>query len=328
MQNPFSNFIGVLDDKYILEQEIGSGTSSIVYKVIDSFSFKKYATKVFFDDKKIFFKNEIKFNQIISSSENPFFLKYISSSSGYLELNGTSEMKNYIIFNLCSKGELCDYMQCNRAGFNDTNCKIIMYKLIRAIQELHKMGICHKDLKLQNILLDGDNFQIKIGDFGLSFFTEIKNKKISQFGKFGTKEYMAPEIIKGIKYDGEKADIFSLGIILFILRNYHFPFPNARITSSGNPNQKLYKLIKDNQSNYYWNLLENSGIIKGLSPEFKNLFIKMVAFNPDKRPTLEDILQDEWMKEIINLKEEEFKVYEQNLITELKKREGIINKQK
>ena len=61
-----------------------------------------------------------------------------------------------------------------------------------------------------------------------------------------------------------------------------------------------------------------------LSLDFKKLFIRMVAYDPNKRPTITEILNDDWLKEITNLKPDEFKIYEENLIKELKKREEII----
>jgi serine/threonine protein kinase len=74
--------------------------------------------------------------------------------------------------------------------------------------------------------------------------------------------------------------------------------------------------------------MEKYTITKKLSNEFKNLFIKMVAYNPKERPTIEQVLNDEWFKDITNLKDEEFKKYEQELISKLKEREEIIKKLK
>lgn len=71
--------------------------------------------------------------------------------------------------------------------------------------------------------------------------------------------------------------------------------------------------------------MEKYIITKKLTVEFKNLFIKMVSYNPKERPTIEQILNDDWLKEITNLKEEEFKKYEQALVSELKKREEMFN---
>ena len=230
MEDPDSDYFGVLNCQYILIQEIGDGVSSKVYKSFDYFSEKKedYAIKVFVDASSSM-KKEILFNKTIAKSQKPFFVKYISSSSGYLVTDKTNELKNYIVFEYASKGDLFDYINCGSKGFQEQNCKVMIYKIILSIQALHKIGICHRDIKPQNILLFGDNFEIKICDFGVSSFIYGENGKILQKGIVGTKGYMAPEIIEGKDYDGEKADIFSLGVLLFNLLNGIQPFITAKI---------------------------------------------------------------------------------------------------
>jgi serine/threonine protein kinase len=84
---------------------------------------------------------------------------------------------------------------------------------------LNKNGVCHGDLKLENILYD-PSFNLKIIDFGLS---EHQNTNCLM-GERGTRYYMAPEIIKNQTYDGFKIDIFSLGILMFCLVRGHFPW--------------------------------------------------------------------------------------------------------
>ena len=312
-----SNFYGVLDSQYILEHMMGDGISSKVYKAQDS-SGKEYAIKVF-EKYTSSIEKEILFNKIITSSNSPFFIKYISSSSGFLDTDEFEKNKHYIIFELAQKGELFDYITCNKTGFQETNCKLIMYKILLAIQTLHKIGICHRDIKAQNILLLGDNYEIKICDLGNSSFIYGKNGKVLQKGEFGTVGYMAPEVIEGNEYDGEKADIFSIGVLLFTLRTCSIPFVIPKIIYKGTTKEKLYNYINNN-SNYYWIIRD----LPGLSEEYKNLFIKMVAYDPNKRPTIEEILNDDWMKEITNLKKDEFIQYEKNLIKEFKLREDIM----
>ena len=318
MKESDSDYFGVLNCQYILMHEIGDGGSSKVYKSFDYFTEEEYAIKVF-DDTSSSMEREILFNKIITRSQSPFFVKYISSSSGYLVTDKTHYFKNYIIFELASKGDIFEYINCGAKGFSEQNCKVMFYKIIIPIQALHKMGICHRDIKPQNILLFGDNFEIKICDFGLSSIIYGKSGKNLIRGIVGTKGYQAPEIIKGKDYDGEKADIFSLGVLLFNLLNGIPPFITAEIINKGIIQEQLYKYINKN-SDLYWKTMR----LTGLSLEFKKLFIRMVAYNPNKRPTIKEILSDDWLKEITNLKPNEFKIYEENLIKELKKREEII----
>jgi serine/threonine protein kinase len=325
---PFcSNFNGKLDNHYILEDELASDASYKIYKARDCDSGEIYAAKIF-DKNHYETENEIKFSSLVTQNINPYFQKYITSSEGSIEYNEVRdehEKYKYIIFELCSKGDLYDYIKCTESGLQEKNCKILFYKILKAIQFLHQMGISHNDIKAQKILLDGENFDIKISDLSASSFSKkINGKKMLKTKKVGSDVYMAPEIILGYSYDGEKADIFSLGVLLFFIMNFSPPFPIAKVIKNANSSQKLYSFIKEKKNiNLYWNYMEKYVITKKLTNEFKNLFIKMVSFNPKERPTIEQILNDDWLKDITKLNEEEFKKYEKDLISELKEREEI-----
>ena len=324
------NELGILENRYILLKELGSGGTSNVYKIKDSTNNKEYALKIFHKYENLI-ENEIKINKIITQLNNPFFIKYISSSTGFLIKGETQSLKPYIIFELCSKGNPISYLSYNKTGFEETICKIFFYKILQIVKTLHKMGIYHRDLKLDNFLLDGDCYNIKLGDFGFSsLITMKKNGKAKKLtGQIGTDIYMAPEIFLKVPYDGEKADIFSLGVILFNLRTSKFGFLKAKaVDFATDISAKLYNFIMEKKINTYWKILETNFNINGLSEEFKKLYIKMVSFNPKERPTIEEIYNDEWMKEIKDLNEEEFKTYENELIKELKKREEEMKVQK
>ena len=313
----YSNNLGVLDDKFILTNLIGTGASADVYKAIDNTTGKEYAIKLF--NKSQYFKDEIKFNEIIRKTGNQSFIKYIDSSNGTLVRNETSTQKNYIIFELASKGDLVNYIYCNDMELDEKFYKIIFYEIIKAVEFLHSKGISHRDLKIDNLLVDGDDFKIKISDLGLSsFIFNEKKEKIMLKGKVGSPFYAAPEILMKKPYDGEKIDIFSLGVLLFSMVVGSFGFPSAQI------NNKLYRAIKENKIDHYWDLLAENKRVSKLSEDFKDLYIKMVSFDPNKRPTIEEILKHDWMKEITSLKEEELKALEKELIKEFQKREKII----
>ena len=314
-----SEYCGILDSKYILEYKIGSGAFSKVYKAHSSD--KIFAVKIF-DKYSEAIKEEVeietKFNQKILESKNHtnFFIKYISSSlNGTLDIDGNNEQKCYMVFELASKGNLAHYIKRNKTGLDEKNCKVISYKILKALQALHEVGICHRDIKAENILLDGERFEVKISDFGLSNFIQGQNGKILQKGKVGSYEYMAPEVISGKEYDGEKADIFSAGILIFTLLKSFLPFPVDNITRK----RKNYSIFISKKEERFWNILKDLDV--EFSLEFKDLFKKMVNYKPSDRPTIEEILRHDWMKELTRLNKEEFKKYEDNLIKELKKRE-------
>jgi serine/threonine protein kinase len=331
-KNTCSKELGILDDRYQLIKIIGSGYSSEVYIVEDlQDDNKKYACKIFkrTDD----YHSEVEINEIITKANNSSFIKYITSSVGYLIRNGEKTLKPYIVFELGSKGDVIHYITCNKTGLDEKNSKLMFSKIIAIVKALHKLNICHRDLKLENILFD-ENLNIKLCDFGFSIIIpKNKNGKAKYLtGQYGTPEYTAPEIFENKPYDGEKIDIFSLGVILFNLRVCSFGFTTAKIPQkiprySLNIQEKLYKYIKEKNYPLYWKLLGGFVKLNGISEEFKNLYLKMVAYNPKERPTIEEIYNHEWMKEIRDLNEDEFEEYEKDLIKELKSREEYMNEE-
>ena len=310
----------IIDKRYVLLDTLGSGGFGTVYRVLDLSNGREYALKLMNNNYSVFI-NEVKINKKIKPFNNPFFIKYIDSNTyAYLPEKESRQYDSYIVFELASKGDAISYITHDNLGLNERLSKYFFSKILQIVISLHRIGICHRDLKLDNFLFDGDNFTLKLSDFGFSSLI-IRNKlgkTKKQRGSFGTGCYKAPEVVlekeepKG--YDGEKADIFSLGVILFSLRTCKIGFINAK------SNDDLYKYIKEGKIAEYWSTLKKIGI-DGLSEEFKNLYIKMVSPNPKNRPTLEQIYNDEWLKEIRDLSEEELVNYEKELIAELKRRE-------
>ena len=299
----------ILDNKYIIERYLDYGGFSTVYKVIDITNNTIYALKLFNEDDDTF-KNEVKINKIIKENKNQYCIGFIDSSSEKLE-------QPYIILEFASKGSVLNYITFNGMGFIETFCKILFRKILIIVQSLHKIGICHRDLKLENFLFSGDNFTIKASDFGLStqIIKDIQGNPKKQIGEVGTSYYKAPEMFKNKYYDVEKADIFSLGVILFNLRTGKYGFENAK------ENDELYKYIKQGNIEYYWIKLGQILNVDDLTEEFKNLYIKIVTFEPENRPTIEEIYRDVWFKEIKYLTDKKLKEYGEKLIKELKKRE-------
>ena len=238
-----------LDLNCKIECELENNSYSTVYKVRDSFSEQIFIIKIFKKYSELIQK-EKELNDILLRSESPFFLKYIPPSS-YDFLS-----RYYIKFELASKENLIKYLSTINEGFDETNCKVLLYKVLKALLALHKIGFCHGDIKAQNIFLDGERFNIKIGNFYFSTPINGKNGKIMQIGKTDSEEYMAPEVKRGKEYDGEKADIFSTGVLLFTLRKGKIPFPISKNFNAENRTKKLYKYIKDKNEQKFWNTLE------------------------------------------------------------------------
>lgn len=309
--------------KYIIESQIGDGGFSKVYKIKDISSGKTYALKVFKQEKcdKSAILKEIKINKMISESNCPYLIKYIPSNMENTNQNEVTENDNvakYMISEYATKGELFDYIKIKENGFTDQSCKVTIYKVLKALHVLNQKGICHRDIDPQNIWLDGERYQVKLGDFGLSeFLYNEKGEKVLFKGTAGKISFMAPEMFCNEEYDGAKSDIFSVGVLLFVLKTGKIPF------SFDKDNYcsfilKLYSYIKYKKESKYWEKLAYLLELK-LDPLFKDLFLKMVAYNPNERPTIEEILEHPYMIEVSHANEEQFTLYENIWIEELNK---------
>jgi serine/threonine protein kinase len=254
--------------------------------------------------------NEIKIGNILNNKNNPYILRYIGNGNGTITLNNNiNQNKPYVIYENASNNDLNFYNQSNQT-FSERQAKLIFKKILEGIKAIHNSNLCHRDIKLDNILLDND-YNPKI--YGFHFCCENSND-LKDF--LGTYSYTAPEILLRKAYNGQKADIFSLGQLLFKLVNKTFGFESSK-------NDKLYKFIKLKQYPNFW----NSPIFHNLnlSESFKKLFVRMIAYNPNERPLIDEILNDEWMKEINNLNAEQMNDLENEVKVELQQREAEIH---
>ena len=339
MKSLSENSIGILDGRYILMKNLGEGYSSQVYKVKYSLTNKIYAAKVF-NKYTQSIEKEIEHNKIISQNINtqfPNFIKYITSSVGPFELKNdsqisdTPETKAYIIFELGTKGELLNYLTCTKENLDERFVKVIFIKIVKAVRYLHLIGLCHRDLKTDNIVLSGEEFIIKLLGFSSKIIKTKDGNAQYQTEYVGTKEYAAPEIFNGIPYDGEKADIFSLGVILFNLRTGFRGFKIAKCYDPKEVKDKsklLYNYIRYKKHKIYWKQLGLYINVNELSEQFRELYLKMVAYDPNERPTLGEIFNDDYFDDIRALNDDQLHNLEQEIINEFRIREALIKESK
>ena len=303
--------LGTLDSQY-----------TIVSLIYDTGHIKRYLARQNHNQNNIFIElptdeamnafpaNMINILNILQQIDNPNILHYIGNGNGPLAFNNKPPVnKPYLVFEYAPKYDLLIYIKIGR--FIERQAKLIFKKILNGIRAIHNAGICHRDIKQTNILLD-ENYNPKIGDY---YFACQNANNIQQF--VGTINYMAPEIISQKPYDGIKSDIFSLGQLLFNLVTGRHGFKIAK------ENDPLYSLIRQQNYTEYWNRPEIAQL--NLSDSFKNLFVKMVAFNPNERPTIDEILNSEWMQEINNLNAEQMNTLENEVRNELEHREIHIN---
>ena len=299
-----------IDSKYIIIEKKGFGLTANVFLVREPNSQKCYAAKVL-KNQSPFFQNEIDILNILKTSNNPNIINIINSGEGIIKRKEHPEKKlQYLILDYASKGELFNYLFFAKSGLSELHSKLIFAKILKGIQSFHNMGICHRDIKIQNILLD-ENYSPKICDFG---FATKNTGNLND--DLGSPYHRAPEIIRHKSYDGFKVDIFSLGVVLLNLNTCKFGFGEATRYDI------YYRLIMTKNYDLYWESIKDT--INGLSQELKNLYLKMVSYKPSDRPTIEEILNSEWMKEIKEMNNEQINKLENEIKEEFIKREPSI----
>ena len=193
------------------------------------------------------------------------------------------EDENYIfiVMEYINGGNLYSFIK-KRMKLKEKMAKYIFKQIISAINYIHKKNIVHKDIKLENILLD-INHGIKICDFGIA--KKIHSSEQLFYGISGTPLYMAPEIFyqSASGYQGFPVDIWASGIALYIMLSGELPFKTDK---SGNKDSELeYAIINKTPKE-----------IANISKDAKDLIKGLLCKDPSKRLTCEQILNHPWLK--------------------------------
>jgi len=144
----------------------------------------------------------------------------------YKKKNGKPSRKvAYIVFELAERGQLFDYI-LQSGEFSEPVARYYFKQLLEGLEYTHNSGISHRDLKLENLLVDS-NYNLKIADFGLSAPINGRDGKGFLTTNTGTDGYMAPEIHLKLSYEGRVVDLFASAVILFTLVQRNPPFNMA-----------------------------------------------------------------------------------------------------
>nr|XP_053620523.1 serine/threonine-protein kinase MARK2-like isoform X3 [Plodia interpunctella] len=184
-----------------------------------------------------------------------------------------TEKTLYLVMEYASGGEVFDYLVLH-GRMKEKEARAKFRQIVSAVQYCHQKRIIHRDLKAENLLLDGE-MNIKIADFGFSNeFTP--GAKLDTF--CGSPPYAAPELFQGKKYDGPEVDVWSLGVILYTLVSGSLPFDGSTL-------RELRERV----------LRGKYRIPFYMSTDCENLLKKFLVLNPGKRASLESIMRDKWM---------------------------------
>ncbi|CAD8205468.1 unnamed protein product [Paramecium pentaurelia] len=189
----------------------------------------------------------------------------------------------YIVTELCTGGELFDKIRAE-GSFSEKKAAEIMKQILSAVNYCHEQKIVHRDLKPENLLYESEeeNSLLKIIDFDTSK-EFVPNQKLNQ--KLGTPYYIAPEILKK-QYD-EKCDLWSCGVILYILLCGYPPF-------DGKNEDKIMEKISQGVYSF------DSQEWEDVSIEAKNYIRKLLELDPSKRLNAQQALSEPWIKKFNN----------------------------
>ena len=282
----------LLRGKYELGRLLGHGTFAKVYHARNLQSGKSVAMKVVSKEKVIQvgmmeqIKREISVMKMVQHPNIVELHEVLASKS-----------KIYFAMELVRGGEL--FSKIAKGRLKEDLARVYFQQLISAIDFCHSRGVYHRDLKPENLLLDEEG-NLKVTDFGLSAFTEHLKQDGLLHTTCGTPAYVAPEVIGKKGYDGAKADLWSCGVILYVLLAGFLPFQDDNIVA-------MYrKIYRGDFKCPPW-----------FSSEARRLITKLLDPNPMTRITIAKIMDSSWFKKsapksILTKEEQEYQESEKS----------------
>ncbi|XP_001371428.1 testis-specific serine/threonine-protein kinase 5-like isoform X1 [Monodelphis domestica] len=280
------------DNGYLLSsKKIGSGAFSKVYLGYATHERMRQNYKLSSDLRAK--RHTMVAIKIISTAEAPleYSRKFLpreiySLNATYKHLNVIqlyetyrNSQRSYLVLELASRGDLLEHINATSdrrccPGLEEEEARRLFRQLVSAVAHCHNVGIVHRDLKCENILLDDRGF-VKLTDFGFANRTAVKNSLLSTF--CGSVAYTAPEILMSKKYNGEQADLWSLGVILYAMVTGKLPF-------------------KERQPHKMLHLMRQSLAFRpSLSQECQDLIQGLLQLRPRARLGLQQVASHCWM---------------------------------
>ncbi|XP_051739833.1 serine/threonine-protein kinase BRSK2 isoform X1 [Ctenopharyngodon idella] len=259
---PHANYVG----PYRLEKTLGKGQTGLVKLGVHCVTCQKVAIKIV---------NREKLSEsVLMKVEREIAILKLIEHPHVLKLHDVYENKKYLYLVLehVSGGELFDYL-VKKGRLTPKEARKFFRQIISALDFCHSHSICHRDLKPENLLLDEKN-NIRIADFGMASL-QVGDSLLET--SCGSPHYACPEVIRGEKYDGRKADVWSCGVILFALLVGALPFDDDNL-------RNLLEKVK----------LGVFHMPHFIPPDCQNLLRGMIEVEAGKRLTLELIQKHTW----------------------------------
>ncbi|XP_071693151.1 serine/threonine-protein kinase SAPK2-like isoform X2 [Rutidosis leptorrhynchoides] len=258
-------------ERYEILKDIGSGNFGVAKLVKDISSGELFAVKYIDRGQKI---DEHVEREILNhrSLKHPNIIQFKEVL--------LTETHLAIVMEYANGGELFERI-CTAGRFSEDEARFYFRQLISGVSYCHSMQICHRDLKLENTLLDeGSTTRLKICDFGYSKSSVLHSQPKSTVG---TPAYIAPEVLSKKEYDGKIADVWSCGVTLYVMLVGAYPFEDP-----------------DDPRNFRKTLTRILGVQYSIpdyvrvSMDCKHLLSRIFVDNPEKRITIPEIKKHPW----------------------------------
>lgn len=277
---------GAFKSMYKLLQEIGQGAFAKVYEAAHRPTGERYAVKKIHRPKMIWGDRDALQDEIHS-------LVRVRNGPNIVQLYEVYEeqLDCYLVMELMQGGELFERILQQRQGFSERQARDCCQGMLQGLEYMHSKRVAHRDLKPENLLLtepasedpalrDGDILEVKLADFGFAKKCPAEENGLRTL--CGTPGYLAPEILERWPAYDVKCDLWSVGVILFLLLGGYLPFEDE-------DEDRVFERTRNGEYDFhpnYWN---------GITTTAKTLVTRLLQVNPNKRFSATEALRHDWM---------------------------------
>lgn len=191
------------------------------------------------------------------------------------EMLESADGKIYLVMELAEGGDVFDCV-LNGGPLPESRAKALFRQMVEAIRYCHGCGVAHRDLKCENALLQG--FNLKLTDFGFAKVLPKSRRELSQTF-CGSTAYAAPEVLQGIPHDSKKGDVWSMGVVLYVMLCASLPFDDTDIP----------KMLWQQQKGVSF------PTHLGISTECQDLLKRLLEPDMILRPSIEEVSWHPWL---------------------------------